>query len=163
MKRIISSEVKITVEGIHTQRNSKEVYCITDGRTYVSVSDAAESAGVTESTMSYHLVHRTKSCGGKQWCYLRDMAEHHDRIANHNHNAIEKVANLEDANQTLTAKLETTTTAANEAIATLDNIRRINERVVAAQANVERLMNELADARLELDRERERLAEAIRA
>ncbi len=161
MKRTIQNEVTLTLEGTRNNGNCKEVYCITDSRTFASVQDAADAAGVSQACMSYHLTHRTNSCGGKQWCFMNQLAENHDRISMRNRIAIDRVENLEEGNKTLTAQLETATNTANEAVTTLNAIRMASAQVDEAQREVTRLMNELEHAKSMLTKYRANLAEAI--
>lgn len=161
MTRTIANEVRITLEGIHNNGNCKEVYCITDSRTFASVQDAADAAGVSQGYMSYHLRHKTNSCGGKQYCFLRELSENHDRISMRNRIAIDRVENLEEGNKTLAAQLETVTNTANEAVTTLNAIRMASAQVDEAQREVTRLTNELEQAKFMLTKYRANLAEAI--
>jgi hypothetical protein len=71
----------ITVEGTHTNKNCKPVFCITTGAIYASVSDAASINGVTLVSMSGHLNGRYNSCKGKKFCLVSNMAEYADEIA----------------------------------------------------------------------------------
>ena len=67
--------------GYHTNGNSKPVFCITDGAVYASVTDAAEKVGVDPSTMSCAVTGKTGNCKGKRYCFIANVMEHLDEIA----------------------------------------------------------------------------------
>jgi hypothetical protein len=161
MRRTISNEIKVTVEGIHDHRNCKEVYCITDGHTYASVHDAANAAGVTQGTMSYHITHKTNACKGKQYCFLNQIAENHDRIANHNRSAIENAEILREGNKTLAENLNNVTKTANEAVIILNDIRMRAAQVAETKRRIARLEAELEEAENHLTMCEANLAAAI--
>lgn len=161
MRRTIANEVKIELEGTHTNGNCKEVYCITDSRTYASVTDAADAAGVTQATMSNHLKRGTKSCNGKQYCFLNQLAEYHDHIATHNRNAIERVSTLEATNKQLMGDLQNSECEANAAHTALNAIKTVSAQVAATEQEVATLEAELERAKSKLAQYRADLAEAI--
>ena len=82
----------VTVNGHHSHKNCKPVYCITTGEIYASTIDAANAEGVTQSTMSGALVGRLKTCNGKRFCFVSKMMEHLEEINNANRSRVAKVA-----------------------------------------------------------------------
>lgn len=77
----IQKESFIKAHGIHHRKNHKPVMCITTGEIYASVLDAAEANGVSYSAMSWVCCGRMKSCKGKRFCFVANVTEHLDEIA----------------------------------------------------------------------------------
>lgn len=77
----IQKESFIKAHGIHHRKNHKPVMCITTGEIYASVLDAAEANGVSFSAMSWACCGRSKSCKGKRFCFVANVTEHLDEIA----------------------------------------------------------------------------------
>ena len=65
MKIIMTHESTINAIGKQRNANRKEVFCITDGKIYASVVDAAETIGVTGAAISRHLTGIAHTCTGK--------------------------------------------------------------------------------------------------
>lgn len=81
MKTInMQHEANIKAEGIHTQTSNKPVICIETGEVFVSVTDAAQATGTSQSSMSNHLTGRSRSVKGKHYCYLSRVNESLDAI-----------------------------------------------------------------------------------
>ena len=81
MKIIMTHESTINAIGKQRNANRKEVFCITDGKIYTSVIDAAETIGVTGAAMSQHLTGIAHTCNGKKFCYAKDISEHLGEIS----------------------------------------------------------------------------------
>lgn len=77
----IKRAANVTAVGRHTNGNSKPVFCITDGAVYASVTDAADKVGVYPGVMSYAVSGKTRTCKGKRYCFIADVMEHLDEIA----------------------------------------------------------------------------------
>lgn len=77
----IRRATNVTATGRHVNKNSKPVFCITDGAVYASVSDAAESLKVDNSTMSCAVTGKSKTCKGKRYCFISDVMEYLDEIS----------------------------------------------------------------------------------
>lgn len=82
----------VTVNGTHSHKNCKAVYCIDTGEMYASCVDAANAEGVTPTSISYALTGKSKTCNGKRFCYLSKMMEHLEEINNANRIRANKVA-----------------------------------------------------------------------
>ena len=80
---IMQNEATMKAEGKLNSAHCKPVICIDDGRTFTSVTDAAEQIGVAVGTMCGHLQGRYKSCNGYQLCYLSAVTENLDTIVTH--------------------------------------------------------------------------------
>ena len=81
MKIIMTHESTINAIGKQRNANRKEVFCITDGKIYASVVDAAETIGVTGAAISRHLTGIAHTCTGKKFCFAKDVAEHLEEIS----------------------------------------------------------------------------------
>lgn len=82
----------VTVNGTHTHKNCKPVYCIDTGEIFASALDAANANGVRQSPMSNALTGKTKTCNGKRFCYVSKMIEHLEEITEANRIRAAKVA-----------------------------------------------------------------------
>ena len=80
---IMQNEATMKAEGKLNSAHCKPVICIDDGRTFTSVTDAAEQIGVAVGTMCGHLQGRYKSCNGYHLCYLSAVTENLDTIVTH--------------------------------------------------------------------------------
>lgn len=77
MKKIImQNEATINAEGKYNSNHCKPVLCITTGKTFTSVMDAAEYAGISQSAMTMHLQGKTRTANGKRYCFLSRVTEH---------------------------------------------------------------------------------------
>jgi hypothetical protein len=77
----IQNESFIKAHGVHARKNHKPVLCITTGEIYASVLDAADANGVSFSAMSWACCGKTKKCQGKRFCFVANVTEHLDEIA----------------------------------------------------------------------------------
>ena len=78
----VQGESEMKALGHHTAKNAKPVFCISTGEVFTSVYDAAESVGASNSSMSWALTQRMKTCKGKRWCFISEIPEHLEEIAN---------------------------------------------------------------------------------
>ena len=76
----IQNEANIKAEGQFNSRRCKPVICVDNGKVFTSMLDAAEYAGVANSSMVVHLQGKTRTCGGKHFCYLSRVTESLDSI-----------------------------------------------------------------------------------
>jgi hypothetical protein len=77
----IRRATNVTAVGHHINGNSKPVFCITDGAVYASVTDAAEKNGANPCNMSAAVTGKIKTCKGKRYCFISEVMEHLDEIA----------------------------------------------------------------------------------
>ena len=129
----------INVEGNRNHKNCKAVYCITTGEVYASVLDAAEKNGVSQSAMSWAVSGHSKTCRGKRFCFIHQIVEHLDEIAENNRAREAKVV------------------AHDAMIAKQNEIRKVKNRIAEHHKHIdaleEQISNEravLADAECEL-------------
>ena len=76
----IQKESNLKANGIRTNGNCKPVFCITTGEIYASSVDAAKAIGVRQSTLSWAINHNRK-CQGRKFCFIANVMEHFDEIA----------------------------------------------------------------------------------
>jgi hypothetical protein len=77
----IQKEGFIKAHGVHTRKNHKPVMCITTGEIYASVLDAALANGVTIGAISWACCGKSKTCQGKRFCFVANVTEHLEEIA----------------------------------------------------------------------------------
>ena len=82
MKKTINMqhEANIQAEGKLSGRSCKPVICLETGEVFSSMTDAAESAGVSISYMSHHLVGDVRSVHKRHYCYVSRVTESLDTI-----------------------------------------------------------------------------------
>ena len=81
MKTITVQNTSVmSATGIHTHGVCKPVICIDTGEVYTSALDAAKANGVSVHAISKHCLGKTKSCGGKRFCYVKNVSEHLDDL-----------------------------------------------------------------------------------
>lgn len=78
---IVSLPKAIKGKGKHHNGNTNPVLCLTDGKLYTSALDAAEQNSVHRSQMSMVCRGILKTAKGKQYCYIKDLPMHLDRIS----------------------------------------------------------------------------------
>lgn len=76
----IHNQANVNASGTKTSANCKPVYCITTGRIYASVADAAKDFDVNQSTVSRVIIGKTRTVKGNRLCYLSKVTEHFDEI-----------------------------------------------------------------------------------
>ena len=87
---------KVLVGGKRIHGNCKAVVCITTGKWYDSVGEAAIDNDVYASNLSWHLNGEIKTCGGKRFCFAYEVHKHlHEMVQQHT--MIEDKANQYDA------------------------------------------------------------------
>ena len=69
------TEIQIDSTPIRT-KNAKPVYCITDGKIYASVADAAIAEGTHLSNISCACRGKTSMANGKKWCFVKELQAH---------------------------------------------------------------------------------------
>lgn len=74
----IHGSLVVNAIGEVTHGCRKPVICLTDGAIYASAKDTAKANGVSVHTISNVCLGKIKSCKGKQFRYLEDMAEYFD-------------------------------------------------------------------------------------
>ena len=80
---VIAKTTEIKIDAQPNRRNSaKPVYCITDGKIYASVTDAAIAENVHVTAVSMTCRGKQKTTNGKQFCFIRDLKNHILDIAN---------------------------------------------------------------------------------
>lgn len=78
----VQKEAVVTAEGKRDSKNCKFVMCITDGKYFASVLDAAEYYGTSGSCISRACHGQGKAAGGKQFCFLNDIPMYLKEISN---------------------------------------------------------------------------------
>lgn len=112
---------------------------ITTGEVYASVADAAEAIGVTKTAMSWALTGRSKSCKGKRFCFIHQIVEHLNEIAEVNRAREAKVI-AHDAMVEKQKKIK----------AVKDRIAKHEARIEELQSELKKEMDLMADATFEL-------------
>lgn len=98
---IIHNKATMKANGVHTSRNNKPVICIDNGKRYASVSDAAESMGVSVSNLSNCLNGKQATRAGLRWSFVSHVTENADAILDH---TAHLSSELEKANAKLAAQ-----------------------------------------------------------
>lgn len=80
-KIIMTKESTVSAIGQRRNANRKEVLDLTTGTLYASVTDTAETIGVTEGAISQNLTKLTKTCKGRVFCYAKEANEHLGEIS----------------------------------------------------------------------------------
>lgn len=80
---IITNTTEVTLDTKPVRnKNAKPVFCITNGKPYASVTDAAEAEGIGIDCISLACRGKIKTANGKQWCFVKDMHVHILDISN---------------------------------------------------------------------------------
>ena len=97
MKRDIIINDKATVEAIGTLTGGhcKPVVCVTDIKYFTSVIDAAEFYGVHPVCISQACNGKLKTARKKEFCFLKDLPMHLDKIARQHNLMMERQQKLE--------------------------------------------------------------------
>ena len=93
----VHNETLVSAQGTPHNRNCKPIFCITTGEIFTSVGDAAEANGVDITTMSKALVGKIKVCNGKRFCYVANITEHLEEIAQQTQSRNQKVLAYDEA------------------------------------------------------------------
>lgn len=118
------SNIKVT--GTHSNGNSKPVFCITTGEVYASQYDAAEANNMHPSTLSNLISNNGTSRSGKRFCFVANIVEYIDEIA--------------ECSRIRTMKVK----AYDEAEAKKEAARKAEEEYKKRKANCEMLQQKLA-------------------
>lgn len=78
--------------GHRSNGNCKPVYCITTGKVYDSALSAAEELGVSSSVLSMAAAGKLKTCKGERYCYVSQVMNYLEEIAECSRVRAEKVA-----------------------------------------------------------------------
>ena len=82
MKNItITKNSTVKANGTRSHANCKPVYCITTGKVYASALDAAEELGVSHSVLSMAAAGKLRTCKGERYCYINQVMNHLEEIA----------------------------------------------------------------------------------
>ena len=75
LKRHVTLQKEATIEanGTRDNGNCKSVMCITDGKSFASMTDAAEHYGIATSQISYACSEKGRTAAGKQFCKFSDL------------------------------------------------------------------------------------------
>ena len=135
----------IKAHGIHTNKNSKLVFGITDGIIYASVTDAADAVGISVGDMSKALS-RNKLVRGRKFCFVAEINDHLEEISSHINTQRPKAIAYDD----MVARKE----AVRKANESLERHRANCEKLRARLAKEERMLNEARTKVLELNQSR---------
>ena len=81
MEMTLQKEVVMEVIGKKRIKSVKPVMCVTEGKTFSSVSDAAEYYGVHVSSISRACCLEHRTCKGMKFCYVDNVKENLHTIA----------------------------------------------------------------------------------
>lgn len=95
---IMTEKATIKAQGTHRHGNCKAVYCIEKMKAYTSMADAAADLGCTQGNVSASITGKSKTCKGLHLCYLNDIDQHLDTMA-------ENYQHLKEQNEELKAEL----------------------------------------------------------
>ena len=138
----IHHETNINGSGEPRNRNAKPVYCITDGETYNSLTDAAEAVGVSIYAISNAIRGASRTAGGKEWCLLSKVSENMPRIS-------QRVIQLSE-HKTINETNANKARMWDAMVAITEQRREAEARQKAAQAALDAALAELRDANAEL-------------
>ena len=93
----VHKETNVEAKGNTHNRNCKPIFCITTGEIFTSVGDAAEAMGVDITTISKTLVGKIKFCKGKRFCYVANITEHLEEIAQQTRSRNQKILAYDEA------------------------------------------------------------------
>ena len=139
---IIQQKSVVKGKGKRGNRNTNAVLCLSTGKVYTSCLDAAEDNNSTQGHMSYVCNHKGRTAKGKKFCYVKDINEHLDEVAN----AIYK-ANMYDDMMTKEEKRNELLTNLKNLEAKADSITseiiRLNEELENAEREIKKAQREL--------------------
>ena len=78
--------------GTRSNGNCKPVLCITTGEIFASATDAAEKFGVSLCVVAHAASGRIRTVKGKRFCYIKDVMQHLEEIAENTRIREEKLA-----------------------------------------------------------------------
>lgn len=137
---VITKTTEIAIDSRPTRnKNSKPVYCITDGKIYASVLDAAIAENVDISCISMACRGKSKVSKGKRWCFVRELHMHITEIAS--------VTEELKADAEKYRAIEAQRRAEEERKARLEKVK---QDIKAAEERIERINAEKANMLVEL-------------
>lgn len=92
---VLHQSATIQAGGTHINGNSKAVTILEEGKTFGSVTDAAEYLGVHYSMLQGHLHGKYRTVKGKHCFFVSQRDSNYDAMANHINNLYEKQSELE--------------------------------------------------------------------
>lgn len=142
MEVTIQQPAKMVAKGKRCNGNTNAVLCISTGQVFTSCTDAAEQMGTKQSNMSNACRGVAKTTGGKRFCYVKDINEHLDEVAE----SIRK-ANMYDELMTKREKYEQLR----------NNLGEAECKVKCIEYDIERMCEQLAQARIEAEKAKHNL------
>lgn len=133
----IQKPAKMIAQGKRCNGNTNAVLCISTGQVFTSCSDAAEQNDVHIANMSNVCRGVQKTAKGKKFCYVKDINEHLDEVAE----SIRK-ANMYDEFMTRKEKHQQLVNALGNA----------EYKVSLIEYDIERLHEQLKQAHLEVEK-----------
>ena len=93
---VLQQRATIKANGVHTNGNAKAVTILEEGKTFASVTDAAQYLGVSTANMSYYLHgKRGRTIKGKHVFFTSQRDSNYDAMTAHINAQYEKQAELE--------------------------------------------------------------------
>lgn len=77
----IQKPAKMVAKGKRCNGNTNAVLCISTGQVFTSCTDAAEQVGTAQANMSRACRITGATTKGKKFCYVKDINEHLDEVA----------------------------------------------------------------------------------
>ena len=156
MKKTINihNEANIKANGDLNNKKCKPVICIDTGEVFTSGIDAAESAGVHQSSISACCLGKIRTVNGKRYCYLSRVTESLDSIVTRlrETSAIEEDAKRWQAYQ---AEQEAIRKAEEERQAEIakaeEKVAKLTAKSQDLEARWHQIMAELVEAEKELE------------
>ena len=138
----IQRKAVIRGKGKSCNGNTNAVLCISTGEILTSCHDAANHADVTPGHMSSVCRGNVRTAKGKRYCYVKDITEHLDEVAE----SIRK-ANMYDEFTTKKERHQQLLTILSDAESKVsiieDNIQRLHEQLKQAHLEVEKAKSDL--------------------
>lgn len=134
---VIQKESTIEANGKRDNGNCKSVLCITEGKTFASMTDAAEYYGMALNQISYACKEKGRTANGKQFCKFNDLYLYINEIneAINKKNAYNTLVEKENKRKELVANV-------NKCESTM---RSIEAMLVDAKRDLEQARVELAN------------------
>lgn len=92
MKITITKPATAQAIGTRSNGNCKPVLCITTGEIFASATDAAEKFGVSLCVVAHAASGRIRTVKGKRFCYIKDVMQYLEEIAENTRIREEKLA-----------------------------------------------------------------------
>lgn len=139
---IINEKATATAKGTKRNKNAKPVMCIETGEIFTSATDAGIAYGVGVDCISVNCLGKTKTCKGKHFCYLDQMPEHIDNVANYIQTIVHKAKLYDEmmAEKEKKSRLQAELAKAKEAYDKLvDKLEAEAMRIINAEKELEAL------------------------